>query len=424
MQCFTDRTRSTSTPSGASVAMAFHRHHHSSSSSSQQQASGDNGTASGMYHAAQTLGSIGTPTGNLRIATGTTGAGTDALFSPGGSTSVPGSGGYAPPSSANRGPGPNPTSIASAPSAASSGQPHQFDVPRKATLHARQPEELHMQPAPLTPGLQNPQQRSPRAQQQQQQQQPAYPQPQLPQGATGAGPPHLNLHQATPSSAAHVKPSSGGAVPGVLQPGGSVRPGPLSMNTAPAAVPTLLQIQTQSQSHMSPSKTASIGHSHGYSRSSPSGGFDSQKYVPYPGTPEAAKFGSPGSAKYTPSQHLHGGISHSPLGLADIRPAGSLSDGTASANPYPFDDESSIPSNSNYLAPWAIYAFDWCKWSVPSHGSGGGGTKGGKIALGSYLEDGHNFVGCSPGWMSFPSTHDDDDDDDHVLPDINHSPPA
>jgi WD repeat-containing protein 68 len=43
------------------------------------------------------------------------------------------------------------------------------------------------------------------------------------------------------------------------------------------------------------------------------------------------------------------------------------------------------PSTSNYLAPWALYAFDWCKWTPQGKGAG-------KVAIGSYLEDGHNFV--------------------------------
>jgi WD repeat-containing protein 68 len=49
-------------------------------------------------------------------------------------------------------------------------------------------------------------------------------------------------------------------------------------------------------------------------------------------------------------------------------------------------DGNKVPSNSNYLAPWSIYAYDWCKWNVP------GGNSAGKMAVGSYLEDNHNFV--------------------------------
>jgi WD repeat-containing protein 68 len=56
------------------------------------------------------------------------------------------------------------------------------------------------------------------------------------------------------------------------------------------------------------------------------------------------------------------------------------------ANPYSYDGANAVPTNSNYLAPWAIYAFDWCKWPAQNHDAG-------KVAVGSYLEDGHNFVG-------------------------------
>ena len=55
-----------------------------------------------------------------------------------------------------------------------------------------------------------------------------------------------------------------------------------------------------------------------------------------------------------------------------------------------FNDSERGPSNSNYLAPWPVFAFDWCKWGVP------GGNSAGKIALGSYLEDTHNFVSPPP----------------------------
>ncbi|CAK7262721.1 hypothetical protein SEPCBS57363_000187 [Sporothrix epigloea] len=78
-----------------------------------------------------------------------------------------------------------------------------------------------------------------------------------------------------------------------------------------------------------------------------------------------------------------GGSRNTPLGLADIRPRAdsSLSDGLPSG----FDQANNQPGTSNYLAPWALYAFDWCKW--PSTGKGAG-----KLAIGSYLEDGHNFI--------------------------------
>lgn len=69
-----------------------------------------------------------------------------------------------------------------------------------------------------------------------------------------------------------------------------------------------------------------------------------------------------------------------------------MSDGPSSANPYSNDGFASVPTNSNYLAPWAVYAFDWCKWPVQQQKSNDGG---GKMAIGSYVEDGHNFVSSS-----------------------------
>lgn len=78
-------------------------------------------------------------------------------------------------------------------------------------------------------------------------------------------------------------------------------------------------------------------------------------------------------------------VSNAPLGLADIRPRAdsSLSDGIPGSGAY--DIANSQPAASNYLAPWALYAFDWCKY--PPQGNGAG-----KLAIGSYLEDGHNFI--------------------------------
>lgn len=80
-------------------------------------------------------------------------------------------------------------------------------------------------------------------------------------------------------------------------------------------------------------------------------------------------------------------MSYSPLALADIRPRAdsSLDDAFGGASGFNGSPEK-LPTNSNYLAPWAAYAFDWCKW--PVHG----GNNAGKIAIGSYLEDPHNYV--------------------------------
>jgi DDB1- and CUL4-associated factor 7 len=83
------------------------------------------------------------------------------------------------------------------------------------------------------------------------------------------------------------------------------------------------------------------------------------------------------------------GASYSPLGLADIRPRADtgFSDGPMSPTTISELDAPPVPTNSNYLAPWPIYAVDWCKWP-PKQNS----LQAGKIALGSYLEDNHNYV--------------------------------
>ena len=192
------------------------------------------------------------------------------------------------------------------------------------------------------------------------------------------GAPGINVHQATPQGSQYPGPS----LPGSLQPG---RPGASASITAPSTIPTLPQIQSSDQQQTS-SRPSTASHSHSYSRSSPAG-LD-PKYGPFPNTPESSKFASPPSHRYTSSQTNQSDSLYSPLGLADIRPIDSA-DGQHSANPYASEEFPDFPTNSNYLAPWAVYAFDWCKWPVQHQGLG---DSAGKMALGSYVEDGHNFV--------------------------------
>lgn len=197
--------------------------------------------------------------------------------------------------------------------------------------------------------------------------------------------PGISVHQATPQGTNYSNVAANSSLPGVLQPG---RPGASSINTAPSAVPTLPQLSSHSQQHP-PTRPSVSSHSHSYSRSSPAG-LDHQKYVPFTSTPENSKFASPPNQRYTTSQTPQGGGAYSPLGLADIR---GLADDPQSANPLTGDGYPSVATNSNYLAPWPVYAFDWCKWPVPQQSSGEGA---GKMAIGSYVEDGHNFVSHSP----------------------------
>lgn len=131
----------------------------------------------------------------------------------------------------------------------------------------------------------------------------------------------------------------------------------------------------------------SASQTHSYSRSSPNAGGYDGGFGPFSGGSgqDTSSYASPSTSKYTPQGHRN--VSNTPLGLADIRPRAdsSVNDNLPGSNPYSYDGASAQPTNSNYLAPWAIYAFDWCKWPAQGHDAG-------KVAVGSYLEDGHNFV--------------------------------
>ncbi|OAQ97164.1 hypothetical protein LLEC1_03054 [Akanthomyces lecanii] len=207
------------------------------------------------------------------------------------------------------------------------------------------------------------------------------------------------------SSASASASTSISAVPNVLQPGGMAsRHHPMSSNTTPQLPgmhPSMPpqhglapQPQSQQQSPMQefpPVGKPPLSLSHSYSRSSPAAGYDaasSSSYHAYtpttPGgsasqfasTPDANKYGPPGSQR---------NISNTPLGLADIRPRADSSMSDSSPSGMSYDVVNTQPGPSNYLAPWAVYAFDWCKWRPQGNGAG-------KIAVGSYLEDGHNFI--------------------------------
>lgn len=84
--------------------------------------------------------------------------------------------------------------------------------------------------------------------------------------------------------------------------------------------------------------------------------------------------------------HTPAGPSHSPLNLTDIRSRAisDANDGAVGTNVL--FSYSEAPTNSNYLAPFPTYAYDWCKWPLM------GGNSAGKMAVGSYLEDPHNFI--------------------------------
>lgn len=253
---------------------------------------------------------------------------------------------------------------------------------------------------------------------------------------------HLQALPSSPQSQSQSpqQPLSG-SVPGVLQPGGPAAL-PLAVSSKPASVlsgshdsmpppppPLSHQLRQQPQQHLqrqqhqhpqqepeqqpqhqhqhhekhqqlsqpsshelqTPSKASSLTmpHSHPYSCSSPVVSYDaSSNYHAYtPATPSGAspQFMSPTEASKYDATGSRRNFSSTPLGLADIRPRAdsAVSDGPPGMmahSPANFQ-----PGPSSYLAPWAVYAFDWCKWTPQ-------GTGAGKLAVGSYLEDGHNFV--------------------------------
>lgn len=337
--------------------------HNRSASSTTAAAQHNNaqGTASGLLQAAQALGSIGSPAGNLRTAaTGTTLAGTDSLY-PSNTGTLNFNAGAQPAQAPNNSAAqPNPPSHAIISSPATNNT-QQFETPRRQQAYSRHPDELHLGDVDSV----------------------AAPKGSIQPRDHAAGAPRINLEQPAPETSQY---QNAGHLPGPLQSGGSNRPPTLSSNTTPS-VPTL-QTPMSQDPFVTPMRSAAQNLSHNYSRSSPSAGYDGQAYQPYTttsGGSELGQFPTPSSLKYAPGQQRN--VSNTPLGLADIRPRAdsNLSDAVPGANPYSYDGANAVPTNSNYLAPWAIYAFDWCKW--PAHNNDAG-----KVAVGSYLEDGHNFV--------------------------------
>lgn len=251
-----------------------------------------------------------------------------------------------------------------------------FDSHRRSTVFGRQPEELHI---PST-GLINPNLAS--------RQQSVHDYPTTPDAGASTQVPAINVHSSASSMQYAPSGSAGGhssaTLPGSLTPGGQHRPPAVSVNTAPSVIPTVPQSTPQQSSH----RTSMIN-SHGHSQSSPAG-FDQSSMYKHHGASEASKYPTSPGAGYPP--HTPQGSKYSPLGLADIRPPGDHILGESLMSPgslsLPYNGETQIPTNSNYVAPWPIYAVDWCKWPI----SGSSSSFGGKLALGSYLEDNHNYV--------------------------------
>ena len=194
-----------------------------------------------------------------------------------------------------------------------------------------------------------------------------------------------STHQTPHHSAHRSNLSSGAPLPGSLQPG---RPNISSTNTAPSQVPMLASNSSQSQQSSTSSRPSTSSHSHSYSRSSPAG-LD-QKYAPFINTPDKGHYASPPSNRHTAGKAPppDASVPFSPLGLSDIRPmTDAQGQEPQSANPFAADNNIEL-GKSSYLASWPTYAFDWCKWPTQGHNN----SSAGKMALGSYVEDGHNFI--------------------------------
>ncbi|KFY96649.1 hypothetical protein V498_02579 [Pseudogymnoascus sp. VKM F-4517 (FW-2822)] len=346
----------------------FGGHHRSSSSTASSGQQNASGATSNLLQAAQVLGSVGTPSVSTRttaVATATAPAAPPASLYPSPTASSHTFNAAAQPAAQPPNHSPAQTNlpsnaVMSNPAAPNNAQ--HFETPRRQQGYARHPDELHLGDADGAAAQKGP--LSPRD-----------------YGAAGA--PRINLEQATPETSNYQS-----NLPGPLQSGGAThRPPTLSSNSTPS-VPGL-QTTMPADPFATPLRS-NQNLSHNYSRSSPSTAYDGQPYQPYTTAPgggsELSQFSTPSSLKYAPGQQRN--VSNTPLGLADIRPRAdsTLSDAVLpGANPYSYDGANAVPTNSNYLAPWAIYAFDWCKW--PSHNNDAG-----KVAVGSYLEDGHNFI--------------------------------
>lgn len=293
--------------------------------------------AKGIYEAAHTLGSFAAPSGNLHTASsGTTTAGTDAFL---------------PPSQAQN-----------------SAQPQQHHQPNIY------PEQSERAPKTGHPATRMSDDQS--------------------FGAGYSQSSNTNPHQSAPPGSLYGAPPPSNSVPGSLQPGLAGRPGPVqSAYTAPTAVPQVPHINTNAQQYTLPTRSNTMHNaSHSYSRSSPAG--LEQKYIPFNNNnnnPEGQKYPQTPQQqppKFYAPQTPTGGSSNSPLALDQIRPrANSNFGGDDMSGTAIFGDNSErAPTNSNYASPWAVFAFDWCKYPVPN------GNSAGKIAVGSYLEDPHNYV--------------------------------
>ncbi|PGH12502.1 hypothetical protein AJ79_04246 [Helicocarpus griseus UAMH5409] len=334
-----------------------------------------NSPAGGMLHATQVLGSVATPPGNLRPSHHSDhhSSGSDQLYYSNNHSAGRRSAEDRGDTRFSRLPAIEAGDHTLAPSPSAMAEPSQpfNNGPRRQATFPRQPEELHI-PAANSSLASN----GPRPSQQQ------FP------SASDYGAPSINIQSSQFPSSTNNNSSSGNnpsSLPGALQPGPISRPNPLTTTTAP--LQSLPQLATQQPLSPNTPKSSQSSQPHAYSRSSPSGYDQQQKYKQVGSTPDSSKYMSPTSGAYAPQTPQ--ASPYSPLGLADIRPHidSGMSEDTGSAVEGNNNGDIQYPTNSNYIAPWAVYALDWCKWPVQP-----GGSSYGKVALGSYLEDSHNYI--------------------------------
>ncbi|KAB8337067.1 hypothetical protein FH972_021371 [Carpinus fangiana] len=202
-----------------------------------------------------------------------------------------------------------------------------------------------------------------------------------PQYATRGLGANLHMPQNPQQGQSFPQAPQAGGLPGLLQPGGQHRLDTSSGYSSSSST-TPANMQPYSPYDQSASSRPTT---HSYSRSSPSVAAD-QKYIPFSHTPDTPKYPTSGSSRYPP-QTPTGAPSHSPLALADIRPRPELHLGEISSPSSNLNLGGDITqTSSSYVAPWPIYAYDWCNW--PLSGQSGAG----KMAICSYLEDPHNFI--------------------------------
>lgn len=167
------------------------------------------------------------------------------------------------------------------------------------------------------------------------------------------------------------------------------RPQLHTTTTAPGSVPRISDPLQQQQPTMHRTSTnTSLSHSSKYSpqlntssssvsnrdNSAVSAGGDPGRKYTHPGalTPTY-----PSSSQHS-SSHSHSSAAHLGMGLSGL---------TSPATSTREREETAVGAvgNGKWMSPWSLYALDWCKWQPTNGGYG-------RVAIGSYAEDSHNYV--------------------------------